>query len=216
MSTGESKKDIVLIRDILEGNRESYQILYDRYKKTITDFIKKKYSIYYDIEDDVSEILIKVFMNIHTYDSKKSKFKSWVLSIAKNHMIDRWRSGTITITNGDESFTINSCNTVSFDCNYSCDMGSMSFDTTNLEAINSTFTTSNCCGEIEFENTSAVSYIADQISAVDFTLLDMKYVQGYNYDEIGSEFNLTSSTISNRVNYIKTKLKNGNLEDIYD
>jgi DNA-directed RNA polymerase specialized sigma24 family protein len=35
----------------------------------------------------------------------------------------------------------------------------------------------------------------------------MKYVQGYDYNEIGKEFNLTSSTISNKVNYIKTKLK---------
>jgi DNA-directed RNA polymerase specialized sigma24 family protein len=35
----------------------------------------------------------------------------------------------------------------------------------------------------------------------------MKYVQGYNYCEIGKEFNTTSSTISNKVNYIKTKLK---------
>ena len=45
------------------------------------------------------------------------------------------------------------------------------------------------------------------MSLPDFTLLDMKYNQGFTYDEIGQEFNLTSNTISNRVNYIKGKVR---------
>jgi RNA polymerase sigma factor (sigma-70 family) len=69
---------------------------------------------------------------------------------------------------------------------------------------------------MEFENNSSISYISTQISPQDFTLLDMKYVQGYDYCEIGKEFNVTSSTISNRVNYIKTKLKKNNPEIIYN
>jgi DNA-directed RNA polymerase specialized sigma24 family protein len=43
----------------------------------------------------------------------------------------------------------------------------------------------------------------------------MKYVQGYDYCEIGQEFNISSNTASNRVNYIKTKLKE-TLEEIRD
>ena len=45
----------------------------------------------------------------------------------------------------------------------------------------------------------------------------MKYIGGYSHCEIGKEFNLTSSTVSNRINYIKTKLKKKNagmLEEI--
>jgi len=90
---------------------------------------------------------------------------------------------------------------------------------TNASSImdaGSTFTTSNCCAGIEFENCSSINYISDQITPQDFTLLDMKYVQGYDYNEIGAEFDVTSSTISNRVNYIKTKLKKNNPEIIYE
>jgi len=68
----------------------------------------------------------------------------------------------------------------------------------------------------EYENCSSVNYISSQLSPSDFALLDMKYVQGYDYCEIGKEFNLTSSTVSNRVNYIKTKLKKSASEIIMD
>jgi len=44
----------------------------------------------------------------------------------------------------------------------------------------------------------------------------MKYVQGYGYNEIGQEFNLTSVTVSNKVNYIKSKLKKQLSDDYYD
>jgi len=192
----------------LEGNLEAEEILYEKYKKIITDFLGKKYSLFNDVEDDVAEILIKVFMNISTYDVTKSKFKSWVFNIAKNHIIDKWRNnGTISLTGSNTTCTIstedallNSCITTS----------------TAMIGTCGTFTTFNCCAGIEFENCSSINHISNQLSPQDFTLLDMKYVQGYNYTEIGSEFNVSSSTISNRVNYIKTKLKKNNSEIIYD
>lgn len=202
------QRDTVLIQNILEGNLEAEEILYEKYKKIITDFLGKKYSLFNDVEDDVAEILIKVFMNISTYDVTKSKFKSWVFNIAKNHIIDKWRNnGTISLTGSNTTCTIstedallNSCITTS----------------TAMIGTCGTFTTFNCCAGIEFENCSSINHISNQLSPQDFTLLDMKYVQGYNYTEIGSEFNVSSSTISNRVNYIKTKLKKNNSEIIYD
>lgn len=151
-------------------------------------------------------------MKLETFDVKKSKFRSWVFSVAKNHMIDKWRSNAITLTGGNASCTYS----VSAD---TADISSSGFITSNNTAMpidaGNTFT-SNCCAGLEFENCSSINYISTQLSATDFTLLDMKYVQGYDYNEIGKEFNLTSSTISNRVNYIKTKLKKNNPEIIYE
>ena len=168
--------------------------------------MKKKYSIYYDLDDDVSEIMIKVFMNLSSFDVEKSKFRSWVFSIAKNHMIDKWRNNTITLTG-------NSCITIDVTNN-----GGNYVTSTDTSVIDfNTNTTTNCCASsMELENSSSISYVSDQLTPQDFTLLDMKYVQGYTYNEIGCEFNLTSSTISNKVNYIKTKLKKNNPEIIYE
>lgn len=180
-------EDVELIQNILNGNQEAHEILYNKYKLSVELFLRKKYSNYYVFEDYVSEILIKVFVGLKSYDETKSKFSSWVFSIAKNHMIDNWRN---------ESIEMNS-----FDCSI-----------TNPVSFSSGLSTAN---NIDFETNSSISYIMEQLSPMDYTLLDMKYIQGYNYNEIGSEFNLTSSTISNRVNYIKAKLKKNNPEISY-
>lgn len=191
----------------MKGSQEAQGILYKRYKKIITDYIGSKYSLYYDIEDDVSEIMIKIFMGIDSYDNKKSKFKSWAFSIAKNHMIDKWRSNCgVTLTSGDSIVTLDGTTSASV---------YITSDTTNFPENQMTFTCT-CGAGVKFENCSSINYLSTQLSAQDFMLLDMKYMQGYDYTEIGNEFNVTSSTISNRVNYIKSKLKKNNSEIIYD
>ena len=194
-----------VIQNILNGNPQAQEILYEKYKKSVRNFLKKKYSVYYDLDDDVSEIMIKVFMNLENYDSTKSKFRSWVFSIAKNHMVDKWRNNTITLTGSNTNCVIS----------YSTDgveMSNGSYTTSNTATLleGSSFTTNCCSADYEFENCSSINLITDQITPQDYTLLDMKYMQGYNYNEIGNEFNVSSNTISNRVNYIKTKLKKNN------
>ena len=187
----------------MDGNRGAQETLYNKYRKIVKDFIRSKYSIYYDIDDDVSEIVIKVFLGLNTYDNSKSKFNSWVLNITKHYMIDKWRSNTITLA------SLSNAN-IAVDGQY--------FTTANASSNALEWSTSdNCvtfaasgsitCSNTDFENCSSINYITTQLSPADYTLLDMKYVQGYDYNEIGKEFNLTSSTISNKVNYIKTKLK---------
>jgi len=190
----------------LSGNPQAQAVLYEKYKKSVRNFLKKKYSVCHDLDDDVSEIMIKVFMNLENYDNTKSKFRSWVFSIAKNHMVDKWRNNTISLTGSNTNCVIS----YSTDNIEISDNGS--YTTSNTAALleGSSFTTNGCGTDYEFENCSSINLISDQITPQDYTLLDMKYMQGYNYNEIGSEFNVSSNTISNRVNYIKTKLKKNN------
>jgi RNA polymerase sigma factor (sigma-70 family) len=211
------QEDTVLIQNILDGNQTAQETLYKRYRKIVKDFILSKYPTYYDIDDDVSEVLIKVFMNIKEFQEHKSKFKSWVLSICKNYMIDKWRCTATcctTILPANANIRLTSCNynaggyfNNTFTVNNANGNGTCSVSN-NGTAVNSTSCT--------FENANAVSFISSQISPSDYALLDMKYVQGYDYKEIGSEFQLTSSTVSNKINYIKTKLKKSLPEDVFE
>jgi RNA polymerase sigma-70 factor (ECF subfamily) len=192
-------EDINLIKEVLNKNYKAEKLFFDKYRKIIKNFLKNKFSkiVIDDIDDYVSDILIKVYENLNKYNIKFN-FKTWVLTIAKHHMIDVWRNNAITIPinniildeNDDEN-------------NYCTTTGCLTFNE------NSSFSTS-CI--VDFENNSSISYISSQLSPEDYTLLTMKYIQGYDYNEIAQEFNLTSSTISNKVNYIKTKLKKINLE----
>ena len=180
---------------------------YKKYRNIVKNYILSKFPPYFDLEDDVSEIMIKVFLNLKDYDSSKSKFKSWVLTITKNYLIDKWRTGTVSVSNGNISLS-----------NGDISLGASNYNTTtctngNGNLITYTSTNNATC---RFENCNAVSFVSAQLSPMDFTMLDMKYVQGYNYCEIGNEFQLTSSTVSNKINYIKSKLKKNLPREIFE
>ena len=208
----EIQEDTELIQNTLNDNSQAQKTLYDKYSQLVKYFLIKKYPTNSDIDDDVAEVMIKVFMNLNSYDINKSTFKSWVFSIAKNYMIDKWRGNTITLTGSNTHCTFSYSTTAAdVDSNYIT-----SNNTGTIDMNNCSYTTNTCSADYDFENCSSINYISDQLTPQDYTLLDMKYMQGYNYDEIGTEFNVTSSTISNRVNYIKTKLKKDNPEIIYE
>ena len=199
----------------MDGNLTAQEILYKRYRKIVKDYILSKQRNYYDIDDDVSEILIKVFMNIGEFREHISKFKSWVLSIAKNYLIDKWRCTTAccnTILSASANISLTSC---SYNAGSYFSNSFTTSDVNCISASNGTITTTNSTS-CNFENANAVSFISTQLSPADYTLLDMKYVQGYDYKEIGSEFQITSSTVSNKINYIKTKLKKTMPGDIFE
>ena len=194
-------EDLSLIQNILDGDGRSEEKLYKKYKKIVEDYLKSKYPDNKNLEDDVSEILIKIFTSLPSYNLEKSKFKSWVFTIAKNHMIDKSRvfdvlRGTITLDGLSDPTTISNGGDITVS---NSSVTNWSPDENNF-FYTSSYTT-------EFENCDAVSHISNQIESCDFAFLNMKYSEGYNYNEIGVEFNMTSNTISNRVNYIKSKIK---------
>lgn len=100
-------------------------------------------------------------------------------------------NGTLTLNSSGDSVTW--CNSDVDDENHS----------TYLSSNTMTHCSDNSC----FEINSTLNYLSDHMVSCDYTFLDMKYIQGYSYNEIGTEFNMNSTTISNRVNYIKGKLK---------
>jgi RNA polymerase sigma-70 factor (ECF subfamily) len=179
----EDFNDVDLIKEILDGgNKHAENTLYNKYKTFIKGFLNKNYSKNFDVDDDVSEILINIFLKLDTYDNTKSKFKSWVVTITKNYMVDKWRKNTLELSSYDNNSNLT--NIPLFDClNYS---------------------TTAC---VDFEINNSISYASSNINSEDLKMLNMKYVEGYNYSEIGDHFNLTSDTVSNKVNYLKTKLK---------
>ena len=190
-------EDITLIKDILEGDQEAQRIFYDKYRTILSDYIASKYPNNYELEDDISEILIKIFTNLYKYDEEKAQVKTWAFAIAKNYMIDKSRcniplSGTITIEGNP---------TISF---YD---GVVTSDTTQFDPNDPNVFFTNSSYVADFESCDAVNFVSNNISNCDYALLDMKYKQGFNYNEIATEFNLTSNTVSNRVNYIKGKIK---------
>lgn len=175
-------EDILTIQSILHGDKLAENTLYNKYKSIVENYIKSKYSSSYN-EDNVSDIMIKIFSNLSKFDQKKSKFSSWVLNITKNHMIDVWR------TSKEPTYSIN---------NYS-----FGEQTATAEKLDNYFSTPSS----NFENNNFINYIATKVSDDEFNMINLKYIQGYNYKEIAKEYNITASTALNKTNYAMKKLK---------
>jgi len=184
------ENDIQTIQDILNGNKIAENKLYNKYYNIVKNYIKINYPSNINIDDDVSEIMIKIFTNLNKFDKNKSKFISWVYKIAKNHMIDKWRLASLSPV---KTITIDNSNSY-FSCYYDCNNSTISNYDYNITRI-------DCSVD------KILYYISTQLTSVDYEMFYMKYVDGCSYNEIACQYQLTSSTVSNKINYMKTKLK---------
>lgn len=218
------QKDIVLIQNILKGDRKAENEFFEKYLKFIKNYIKSKFPKLdeEDVKDCASITLLKVYENLNRYNPEKSSVKTWVMVIVKNVLIDTWRQNQSCPTVSLDALTFTNSNIYSknaltagiyFTATGTSSIGTTGDNlttTTNNGNSNSISITSNSA---PFETCNSLCYLSSQITPADYQLLHMKYMQGYNYCEIGQEFNLSSVTISNRINYIKSKLKKANPEE---
>lgn len=82
--------DEEIIRNILNGKKDEFEILYSRYKKKVLD---KCYSILKDKNlalEVEQEIFTKVYEKLSGYKGKSS-FSSWLYAITYNHCIEYLR-----------------------------------------------------------------------------------------------------------------------------
>jgi DNA-directed RNA polymerase specialized sigma24 family protein len=207
----------MLIQNILNGDRVAQETFYKKYEKIIRDFIRSKFPPLKhqdDLDDCVQMILIQVFEHLKTYDAEKSSVKTWVLAITKHFMISESRKPISMFNNCTISLSNNSGHDLVFNGESTVWANGGVVTSTGIDGSAVIGNSSFSCSGMDFENCNSVSYISSQLSPEDFSLLNMKYIQGYDYNEIAQEFNLTSSTISNKINYIKSKIKKNNKEEI--
>lgn len=151
-------------------------LLYKTYKKKLTGYIKNYYDVKEeDVEDIVSEILVKVFLGLKNFNEKKSIFNTWVINIAKNHMVDLWRKNEISMVYNDDYYS----------------------DDNSVATI-----------DIDFKESYRDRHdFLKNLTINECELLEMKYEYGFTYEDIGLYTQMSASTIANKVNYIKTKIK---------
>lgn len=80
-------KDKVLVRNCLNGDSKSFEILVARYQKTVFNAIYRLVSRIEDAEDLTQTVFIKVYENLEKYNPNY-KFYSWIYRIALNEAIN--------------------------------------------------------------------------------------------------------------------------------
>lgn len=85
-------KEQKLIKDCLKGDLEKFGGLYEIYIDKIYKFIYFKTHHKETAEDLVSQTFFKALQNVKDFDLGKGKFSSWLYRIAKNCVIDHYRT----------------------------------------------------------------------------------------------------------------------------
>ena len=78
------------------GDVRFFEILMDRYKNNIYNFILRYISSKEDSEDLTQEIFVKVFFKISSFDSSKASFKTWLFTITKNSIYNKLKEKKMT------------------------------------------------------------------------------------------------------------------------
>ncbi len=76
--------DEELVRLILGGNRESFAVLVDRYKRSITNFIGASVRTPADVADLTQETFLRAYAHLGTFNPGLGKFSTWLYHIARN------------------------------------------------------------------------------------------------------------------------------------
>ncbi len=84
------------IQSCQKGNLKEFGILYDIYVKRIHDFVYFKTYHKETAEDLTSKTFMKALENIKNYDAKIGTFSSWLYRIARNTVIDHYRTSKNT------------------------------------------------------------------------------------------------------------------------
>ncbi len=75
-----------------KGNKESFGVLYDHYLPQIYRFILFKVSRKDEAEDLTHEVFLSAWRNMPKYRQKGFPFSSWLYQIARNAVIDSYRT----------------------------------------------------------------------------------------------------------------------------
>lgn len=86
-------EDALLIDAYKQGDMSGFSGIYDKYLDDIYRFVMRKVGDSEMSEDLTSQIWIKIFNNIDSYQPKSwASFKSWIYRIANNSVIDYYRT----------------------------------------------------------------------------------------------------------------------------
>lgn len=84
--------EAILVRMAQQGDREMFARLYEAYNSRIYRYVYFRVSDQGLAEDVTSDIFLKVWKNLNTYQGDQSAFMTWIYRIAHNTVIDYYRT----------------------------------------------------------------------------------------------------------------------------
>jgi RNA polymerase sigma-70 factor, ECF subfamily len=76
--------DEQIIARVLAGDAEAYRCLVERHERSVFGFVKELVRNMSDVEDLAQEVFVAAFTHLASFDGRRAKFSTWLLTIARN------------------------------------------------------------------------------------------------------------------------------------
>lgn len=94
----DQRTDVEIVAGILQGDRQAYALLVDRYKGPVFNLALRMTGSHEDASDLAQEIFLRAYQNLHRYDPQK-KFFTWLytmgINLIRNHLKKKARQITV-------------------------------------------------------------------------------------------------------------------------
>lgn len=160
------------VRSAIEGDQDAFAELVYTYQDAVYNLCYRMLSERTEAEDAAQEAFLKAYLNLQRYDPARS-FKTWILSIASNHCIDRLRRRRMVWLSIDEPLPPNVV---------------LSSDEPEPEE-----------SMIFTQRSAAVQELIDSLSPDYRAAVVLRYWYDYSYTEIADMLDTTESAIKSRL-----------------
>jgi RNA polymerase sigma-70 factor (ECF subfamily) len=182
-----------LVQRCLKGDDQAWASLVEEYRGLV-------YSICYlfcgstqDADDLVQDTFLKIWMNLASYDPSRGELKGWIATVTRNQRVDRFRRS------GQER------RTESMDSVGSSGRSDQSDAMPLANRIPDTRPTPHQAAETR-EITSIVTRAVDRISPEMREVVTMRFVHGFDNQEIAHRLRIPEGTVKSRTNRGRAQL----------
>lgn len=81
-----------IVERAVSGEASAFGLLYDHYQPKIYRFVAVKVGLREDAEDLTHQVFVNAWQHIHAYRSRGFPFSSWLYQIARNLVVDHYRT----------------------------------------------------------------------------------------------------------------------------
>lgn len=179
-------EEMLLIKKAQKGDSDAFEILIEKYFKSIYNIAYRMANNQDDASDMTQEIMIKLFKNLGSFKGN-SKFSTWVYRVASNTCLDELKK-------------LNRHNHTSLNAEYDTGDGEVVF-----EAEDTSPTPDKVAEQRELKQivASAIAKLNPDHRAV----VVLRDIRGLSYEEIARVLNCSEGTVKSRLNRARTSLK---------
>lgn len=87
--------DNILIANVLQGDKQAFNELIELYYNELFKFVYNQTSDIELTKDLTQEIFMRIYTKLHTFNSKKASFRTWMYRVSSNYLVNYFRKNKI-------------------------------------------------------------------------------------------------------------------------